>query len=121
MSRSDGEQELRIKACIEKVRAGGIQWHLGQFLEIKTMQREARASILSALQELDDRTSVGRAALMPLLTDSDDGVRATATTFLAKTNPDAALPVLHDLSRTSFTEAGFTADDALRHYAEGKV
>jgi HEAT repeat protein len=102
-----------VAHLISRFKTSAFRWHLGCFFHLTSLQQEADALGMATIAELDRLTTNGRADLLPLLSDPDDGIRAFAAAYLIDTKPAIAVRVLQELVGTSLTEARDTARDAL--------
>jgi hypothetical protein len=114
------DNQQTIQHLIEKFKQSAIDYYSAcdddNFAKQKTVG-ERRSEII---RKLDAFGTQGRLALMPLLDDTDQGVRVLAAAFLLKVSPERAIPVLREISEgpTFFPRIG--AGGFLDSYAKGK-
>lgn len=114
MDSNDGN--VNTQKAVATFRNAAVQFHLGHYLDLESMQDEARTVLKKAVAALESLNEGARTALIPLLSDKDDGVRVAAAAYLLDSMPDIALPVLHDMRENGNLEASLDAHIVLLRY-----
>jgi hypothetical protein len=72
------------------------------------------------IDALDSLGAEGRFALIPLLDDTDQGIRVVAAAYLLKVIPERAIAVLKEIEKGPTIFPRLDAGDFLDSYANGK-
>jgi hypothetical protein len=113
------KQNPLLPFMVQKFERAAIVAHFGYEDEDSAMQSAGIQAAKKAVKVLDAIGSEGRLALVPLLENSDWGVRVFAAGYLVKVIPERALAVLQDIRAKCPTQARMTASRMLRRYEAG--
>jgi voltage-gated potassium channel Kch len=106
---------------VGQFRRAAIVTHYGDEDEDPAMQLAGIRSAKRAVKVFDSFGADGRLALVPLLSDPDQGVRAFAAGYLVKVMPERALAVLKDVQEHGPMRASMTALHLLGRYERGEL
>ncbi|MGA8170983.1 MAG: hypothetical protein WB816_09165 [Methylocystis sp.] len=108
-----------IQFIILRFKRAAIATHFGYEEEDQALQRAGIRLAKQAVRELDAFDA--RLALVPLLDDSDWGVRVFAARYLLNAVPERALAILKEIRERCPTRAHMTAFWILRDYERGEL
>ncbi len=109
-----------IQDLVERFKQSAIDYYSACDSENFARQKRVIGRTNEIIDSLDSVGSQGRLALIPLLDDSDQGVRVVAAAYLLKVIPDRALAVLKEIQTSLTIFPRIDAGDFLDSYAKGK-
>ena len=110
----------KIPDLVEQFKQSAIAYYSACDDEIFKKQEVAGKRVNQIVQDLDSFGVEGRLALIPLLDDADQGIRALAAAFLLKVIPERAIAVLEEIRKGPTLFPKMHAGDFLDSYAKGK-
>ena len=118
---SDQGQNPPLALVVKRFKHAAIALHYGYEDEDEAMQLAGIDGVKRAIQNLDAFGADARLALVPLLDDADQVVRALAARHLIKVMPERALAILKDIYLRGPTQARFVASSLLEQYERGEL
>jgi hypothetical protein len=103
------ETTSTIDAALRLFVIGAQIQHFGYYLDDPKMQVRGLELTARAIGLIDGTSSVGRDALLPLLSHKAPAVQVTAAGALWQSHTDLALPLLRKIELTAMIDAGDTA------------
>jgi len=113
--------ELVRQDLIRRFKHGAMVAHFGFQDEDIAMQKAGIRAVNRTVRELDAFGYGGRSALVSLLDDQDDGIRAFAAGHLLGLMPERALAALKDIYDNGSARPRMTAAQFIEEYEKGEL
>jgi hypothetical protein len=120
ISMATKEPQQTIPELVEKFRQSTVAYYSARDGDDFKKQETAGTRVNKIIEALDSFGAEGRLALIPLLGDTDQGVRTFAAADLLKVIPERAIAVLKEIASGPTYFPRITAGNFLDSYAKGK-
>jgi hypothetical protein len=118
MARKDTQRT--ISDLVQNFKKSTIDYYTARDDDDFKKQETAGIRVNKIVEALDAFGAEGRLALIPLLDDTDQGIRTFAAADLLKVIPERAVAVLKEIERGPTYFPRITAGNFLESYAKGR-
>jgi hypothetical protein len=118
---SDEGQNPPLALVVKRFKHAAIALHYGYEDEDEAMQLAGIDGLNRAIENLDAFGTEARSALIPLLEDSDQVVRALAARDLLTVMPERALAILRNIYLAGPMQARLVASSILERHERGEL